>query len=79
MRILRGFTVAAQCISEAFGVDVENEGHKKQHSIKPATLSSIFEVFLKTQKKRQEVPGRIRFADSSVSINLTVGTQKTRD
>ncbi|KAJ3102300.1 Adenylate kinase 7 [Phlyctochytrium planicorne] len=43
-----GIEVAIQCIGEAFGVDPEQPGSL---SIKPATLPTIFDVFLQTQKK----------------------------
>ena len=37
-----------QCIGEAFGVDTSNKTQKDRLSIKPATLQSIFDVYLKT-------------------------------
>ena len=40
-----------QCIGEAFGVDPSNEEQTKRLSVKPATLPSIFDVFLKTREK----------------------------
>lgn len=43
--------VAIQCIGEAFGVDPANDGQRTKLSIKPATLPSIFDVYLKTQAK----------------------------
>ncbi|KIK26557.1 hypothetical protein PISMIDRAFT_261897 [Pisolithus microcarpus 441] len=46
-----GLEVAIQCIGEAFGVDPSDDGQREQLSIKPATLQSIFEVFLKTRDK----------------------------
>ncbi|KAG0239725.1 hypothetical protein BGW41_007525 [Actinomortierella wolfii] len=46
-----GIEVAIQCIGEAFGVDIHDEAQAKELSIKPATLTSIFDVFLNTQKK----------------------------
>lgn len=49
------FPVATQCIGEVFGVDINDESQKKELSIKPATLNQIFNVFLKTQKKAQQV------------------------
>ncbi|KZW00613.1 TPR-like protein [Exidia glandulosa HHB12029] len=44
--------VAIQCIGEAFGVDPNDAQQRSRLSIKPATLSSIFEVYLKTQASR---------------------------
>ncbi|KAF9163389.1 hypothetical protein DFQ27_002916 [Actinomortierella ambigua] len=46
-----GIEVAIQCIGEAFNVDVTDEEQAKELSIKPASLTSIFDVFLNTQKK----------------------------
>lgn len=45
-----GIEVAMQCIGEAFGVDISNEEQQKAYSTKPATLLSIFDVYLKTKK-----------------------------
>ncbi|KAL4069411.1 TPR-like protein [Scleroderma citrinum] len=46
-----GLEVAIQCIGEAFGVDPSDHKQRAQLSIKPATLQTIFEVFLKTRDK----------------------------
>ncbi|KAH0838555.1 putative stress-induced protein STI1 [Lanmaoa asiatica] len=46
-----GLEIAIQCIGEAFGVDPSNDTQRKQLSIKPAKLQTIFEVFLKTRDK----------------------------
>ncbi|KAI8887702.1 hypothetical protein K501DRAFT_174834 [Backusella circina FSU 941] len=46
-----GIEVAMQCIGEAFGVDASDEAQKQQYSTKPATLTSIFDVYLKTKSK----------------------------
>ncbi|KAF7306553.1 Hsc70 cochaperone [Mycena indigotica] len=43
--------VAIQCIGEAFGVDPADDTQVKKLSVKPATLPSIFDVFLKTKDK----------------------------
>ncbi|KAL0572569.1 Small glutamine-rich tetratricopeptide repeat-containing protein 2 [Marasmius crinis-equi] len=43
--------VAVQCIGEAFGVDPSNAGQVEKLSVKPATLQSIFDVYLKTRDK----------------------------
>lgn len=42
---------SVQCIGEAFGVDPSNKDEVDRLSIKPATLQSIFDVFLKTRDK----------------------------
>ncbi|GLB36482.1 putative homodimerisation domain of SGTA [Lyophyllum shimeji] len=46
-----GLEVAMQCIGEAFNVDPSNEQQAEQLSVKPATLQSIFDVFMKTRDK----------------------------
>ncbi|KAG8684067.1 hypothetical protein FRC11_012661 [Ceratobasidium sp. 423] len=46
-----GIEVAIQCIGEAFGVDPSNNEQKEKLSIKPATLQSLFDVYLKTKDK----------------------------
>jgi small glutamine-rich tetratricopeptide repeat-containing protein alpha len=38
-----------QCIGEAFGVDTSDEEQSEKLSVKPATLQSIFDVFIKTR------------------------------
>ncbi|KAI3615513.1 hsc70 cochaperone [Moniliophthora roreri] len=43
--------VAVQCIGEAFGVDPSDEKQVERLSVKPATLQSIFDVYLKTRDK----------------------------
>lgn len=40
-----------QCIGEAFGVDPSNKEQAERLSVKPATLPTIFDVFLKTREK----------------------------
>jgi len=46
-----GLEVAVQCIGEAFGVDPSNVNQKERLSIKPASLQSIFDVYLKTSAR----------------------------
>ncbi|KAF8506882.1 putative stress-induced protein STI1 [Russula emetica] len=46
-----GLEVAVQCIGEAFGVDPTDQEEVDRLSVKPATLQTIFEVFLKTRDK----------------------------
>ncbi|KAI0793280.1 TPR-like protein [Abortiporus biennis] len=43
--------VAKQCIAEAFGVDPSDDSQRERLSVKPATLTSIFDVFLKTRDR----------------------------
>jgi len=43
--------VAVQCIGEAFGVDPSDQQQVQQLSIKPASLQSIFDLFLKTRER----------------------------
>ncbi|KAJ7225944.1 cytoplasmic protein [Mycena pura] len=43
--------VAIQCIGEAFGVDPSDEQQVSRLSVKPATLQTIFDVFLKTRER----------------------------
>ncbi|KAJ3218844.1 Adenylate kinase 7 [Dinochytrium kinnereticum] len=49
-----GIEVAIQCIGEAFGVDLSDPEQQSKLSVKPASLSTIFDVFLQTQKKVAE-------------------------
>ncbi|KAF9947498.1 hypothetical protein BGZ65_008761, partial [Modicella reniformis] len=46
-----GIEVAIQCIGEAFDVDLNDPTQAQTFSTKPATLMSIFEVFVNAQKK----------------------------
>ncbi|KAH8997477.1 putative stress-induced protein STI1 [Lactarius akahatsu] len=43
--------VAVQCIGEAFGINPADKQQANRLSVKPATLQSIFEVYLKTKDK----------------------------
>ncbi|KAF5375174.1 hypothetical protein D9758_000040 [Tetrapyrgos nigripes] len=43
--------VAVQCIGEAFGVDPSDQQQVERLSVKPATLPTIFDVYLKTREK----------------------------
>lgn len=45
------FPSLVQCIGEAFGVDPADQEQANRLSVKPATLQSIFEVYLKTKDK----------------------------
>jgi len=46
-----GIEVAAQTIAEAFGVDPSDEQQRERLSVKPANLTTIFDVFLKTRDR----------------------------
>ncbi|KAM6498004.1 cytoplasmic protein [Amanita muscaria] len=48
--------VAIQCIAEAFGVDPSDQDQVEQLGIKPATLQSIFDVYLKTRDRMGAQP-----------------------
>ncbi|KAJ3558414.1 hypothetical protein NM688_g942 [Phlebia brevispora] len=43
--------VAIQCIGEAFEVDPTDDAQRERLSVKPASLQSIFDVYLKTREK----------------------------
>lgn len=58
-------TNAVQCIGEAFGVDPSNDQQVARLSVKPATLQSIFDVYLKTKEK---VEGGSQSQPSSSSV-----------
>ncbi|KAJ2058885.1 Small glutamine-rich tetratricopeptide repeat-containing protein 2 [Coemansia sp. S146] len=43
--------VAKQCISDAFGINLEDETQIKELSLKPFSLDKVFDVYLSTQAK----------------------------
>lgn len=45
-----------QCIGEAFGVDPNDAAQYERLTIKPATLQSLFDVYLKTTAKMKSGP-----------------------
>jgi len=51
-----GLEVAVQCIGEAFGVDPNDSEQRERLTIKPATLQSLFDVYLKTTAKMKSAP-----------------------
>ncbi|KAG5457372.1 MAG: hypothetical protein BJ554DRAFT_2633 [Olpidium bornovanus] len=57
--------VALQCLGEAFGVNPDDPEHVAKYSTKPATLLSIFEVFLNAEKKK--APPKVRF-DAAIDL-----------
>ncbi|KAF9452597.1 TPR-like protein [Macrolepiota fuliginosa MF-IS2] len=46
-----GLEVAVQCIGEAFGIDPSSEEQVEKLSVRPTTLQSIFDVYMKTRDK----------------------------
>lgn len=46
-----GIEIAVQSIAEAYGVDPNDKQQRDRLSIKPATLMSMFELYLKTREK----------------------------
>jgi small glutamine-rich tetratricopeptide repeat-containing protein alpha len=51
VKILSNLCSLVQCIGEAFRVDPANQEQVEKLSIKPATLQSIFDVYMKTRDK----------------------------
>jgi tetratricopeptide (TPR) repeat protein len=49
--LIHPFPSLVQCIGEAFGVDPADKAQANRLSVKPATLQTIFEVYLKTKDK----------------------------
>ncbi|KAF9296027.1 hypothetical protein BGZ88_000897 [Linnemannia elongata] len=62
-----GIEVAIQCIGEAFGVDLNDAAQAQAYSTKPATLVSIFDVFVNAQKKLGNKTAAAASAASSAS------------
>ncbi|KAJ1910807.1 Small glutamine-rich tetratricopeptide repeat-containing protein 2 [Tieghemiomyces parasiticus] len=48
---IESLEVAIDCIGDAFGVDHTDDQVKQQLSIKPASLRTVFDVYLKTQER----------------------------
>ncbi|KAF7310560.1 Hsc70 cochaperone [Mycena chlorophos] len=65
--------VAIQCIGEAFGVDPADDVQVKRLSVKPTTLPSIFDVFIKTKDK----VGASAAAAPAASTSTASATPKT--
>jgi hypothetical protein len=57
-----------QCIGEAFGVDPSDQEQVEKLSVKPTTLQSIFDVYMKT---REKVGSRTQPADTPASKTPT--------
>lgn len=62
LKILSNLDSLVQCIGEAFGVDPSNEEQVEKLSVKPTTLQSIFDVYMKT---RDRVGARPQPSDST--------------
>ncbi|KAJ2159780.1 Small glutamine-rich tetratricopeptide repeat-containing protein 2 [Coemansia sp. RSA 552] len=43
--------IAKQCISDAFGLDLDNAAQAKELSLKPHSLDKVFDVYMATQAK----------------------------
>jgi small glutamine-rich tetratricopeptide repeat-containing protein alpha len=68
--------VAIQCIGEAFGVDPSNKEQSQTLSVKPASLQSIFDVFIKTRDKISSEPQPGSSQSSGPSANDKVEAEK---
>jgi small glutamine-rich tetratricopeptide repeat-containing protein alpha len=68
-----------QCIGEAFGVDPNDAGQHERLTIRPATLQSLFDVYLKTTAKMKsgaaaQQPGT---STSSAALAASSSTPKS--
>lgn len=70
--------VAIQCIGEAFNVDPSNPGQADKLSVKPATLQSIFDVFIKTRDKVASNAQPTTSSPKSVSADHRVQADKLK-
>jgi small glutamine-rich tetratricopeptide repeat-containing protein alpha len=72
--------IAVQCIGEAFGVDPSDQEQADRLSVKPATLQSIFEVYLKTKDKigstAQQAASTAPAASTSLSADDKAAAEK---
>ncbi|KAG8935484.1 hypothetical protein FRC02_008036 [Tulasnella sp. 418] len=62
---VEGLEVAIQCIGEAFNVDPNDQAQRERLSIRPATLQSIFDVYMKTREKMGAQPASSSAAPST--------------
>ena len=65
-----------QCIGEAFGVDPSNKEQSQTLSVKPASLQSIFDVFIKTRDKVSSEQQPVSSQSSGPSANDKVEAEK---
>lgn len=63
-----------QCIGEAFGVDGIDDAVRERLSIRPATLRTIFDVYLKT---REKIGGTSTSGSSRTTVALSSEAQGT--
>ncbi|KAG5648245.1 hypothetical protein DXG03_006203 [Asterophora parasitica] len=70
--------VAIQCIGEAFNVDPSNQEQADKLSVKPATLQTIFDVFIKTRDKVGSSPSPASAAASSSRSSAPSQDEKAR-
>ena len=75
--LIFSFIPTVQCIGEAFGVDPSNKEQSQTLSVKPATLQSIFDVFIKTRDKVSSEP-QAGSSQSSPSANDKVQAEKLK-
>ncbi len=72
---LRPLWSLVQCIGEAFNIDPSDDAQRDRLSVKPATLQSVFEVFLKTRDKMNPASP----AASSAAPEATASSAPTQD
>ena len=65
-----------QCIGEAFGVDPSDNEQSQSLSVKPASLQSIFDVFIKTRDKVSSGPQLSPSQSTGPSANDKVQAEK---
>jgi small glutamine-rich tetratricopeptide repeat-containing protein alpha len=72
IRLYPKLILAVQCIGEAFNVDPSNQQQVEQLSVKPATLRSIFDVYIKTRDKVNSSAQASSSSTSTLSSNTNV-------
>ncbi|KAJ3574617.1 hypothetical protein NP233_g1651 [Leucocoprinus birnbaumii] len=68
--------VAIQCIGESFGVDPSDQEQVEKLSVKPTTLQSIFDVYMKTRDKVGARTPASADASSSSAPKVTTAEDK---
>jgi len=71
--------IAVQCIGEAFGVDPSDQEQADRLSVKPATLQSIFEVYLKTKDKIGSTAQQAASTAPAASTSLSADDKATAE
>ncbi|KAG0046111.1 hypothetical protein BGZ83_008706 [Gryganskiella cystojenkinii] len=74
-----GVEVAIQCIGEAFGVDLNDAAQAQTYSTKPATLVSIFDVFVNAQKKLGNKTAAATSAASTPAASASASAPKSSE